>query len=102
MSTRRCARAPAGPASRCPARPRSVDGGVLAAIIDIPPHVGYAAVFALIAIVPLVSLAAAAAIIGDNVGFTIGRYGGRRLLLRPGPLHEHRRRVIEYGEPFFE
>jgi membrane-associated protein len=101
---------------------------VLAALIDIPPNVGYAAVFALIAvetmgipvpgetaliaaallahdgqldIVPLVVLASAAAIIGDNVGFTIGRTGGRRLLLRPGPLLAHRRRVIELGEPFF-
>src|SRR4051795_3697261 len=73
---------------------------VLAALIDIPPNVGYAAVFALIAvetmgipvpgetaliaaallahdgqmdIVPLVVLAASAAIIGDNIGFAIGR-----------------------------
>jgi membrane-associated protein len=101
---------------------------VLAALIDIPPNVGYAAVFALIAvetmgipvpgetaliaaallahdgqmeIVPLVVLAGAAAIIGDNIGFTIGRTGGRRLLLHPGPLLRHRRRVIELGEPFF-
>jgi membrane-associated protein len=101
---------------------------VLAALIDIPPNVGYAAVFGLIAIetmgipvpgetaliaaallahdgqmeiVPLVGLAAAAAIIGDNVGFTIGRKGGRRLLLHPGPLLSHRRRVIDIGEPFF-
>jgi membrane-associated protein len=102
---------------------------VLAAIVDIPPHVGYAAVFALIAvetmgipvpgetaliaaallahdgqlsIVPLVAIAAAAAIIGDNVGFAIGRHGGRRLFLRPGPFHDHRLRIIEQGEPFFE
>jgi undecaprenyl-diphosphatase len=102
---------------------------VLAAIVDIPPHVGYAAVFALIAvetmgipvpgetaliaaallahdgqlsIVPLVAVAAAAAIIGDNVGFAIGRHGGRRLFLRPGPFHDHRLRIIEHGEPFFE
>ena len=97
---------------------------MLAAIVDIPPHVGYAAVFALIAvetmgipvpgetaliaaallahdgqlsIVPLVAIAAAAAIIGDNVGFAIGRHGGRRLFLRPGPLHDHRLRIIEHG-----
>ena len=102
---------------------------MLAAIIDIPPNVGYAAVFALIAvetmgipvpgetaliaaallahrgqleIVPLVAIAAAAAILGDNVGFTIGRHGGRRLLLRPGPFRHHQQRVIDYGEPFFE
>jgi membrane protein DedA with SNARE-associated domain len=97
---------------------------VLAAIVDIPPHVGYAAVFALIAvetmgipvpgetaliaaallahdgqlsIVALVAIAAAAAIIGDNVGFAIGRHGGRRLFLRPGPFHDHRLRIIEHG-----
>jgi membrane-associated protein len=102
---------------------------LLAAIVDIPPNVGYAAVFALIAvetmgiplpgetaliiaavaahngklqIVPLVAIAAAAAILGDNVGFAIGRHGGRRLLLAKGPLLEYRERVIEYGEPFFE
>jgi membrane-associated protein len=102
---------------------------LLAAIVDIPPHVGYAAVFALIAIetmgipvpgetaligaallahdgqlsiVALVVVAAAAAILGDNVGFAIGRHGGRRLFLTPGPFHEHRLRVIEFGEPFFE
>ena len=77
---------------------------MLAAIVDIPPHVGYAAVFALIAvetmgipvpgetaliaaallahdgqlsIVPLVVVAAAAAIIGDNVGFAIGRQSAK-------------------------
>ena len=48
------------------------------------------------------ALAATAAILGDNVGFAIGRHGGRRLFVRPGPFHEHRLRVIEYGEPFFE
>jgi membrane protein DedA with SNARE-associated domain len=101
---------------------------VLAAIIDIPANVGYAAVFALIAvetmgvpvpgetaliaaallahdgqmdIVTLVALAAAAAIIGDNIGFTIGRKGGRTLFLRPGPFHRQRLRVLEIGEPFF-
>src|SRR5437763_493253 len=52
-------------------------------------------------IVPLVASAAAAAIVGDNVGFMIGRHGGRRLLLSPGPLQRHRRHVIDYGEPFF-
>src|SRR5215218_2128691 len=101
---------------------------MLAALIDIPPNVGYAAVFALIAvetmgipvpgetaligaallahdgqlsIVVLVALAAAAAIIGDNVGFAIGRKGGRRLFARPGPFHRHRLAVLDAGEAFF-
>jgi membrane-associated protein len=46
-------------------------------------------------------LAAFAAIIGDNVGYAIGRSGGRRLLERPGFLEQHRHRVLEHGEPFF-
>ena len=101
---------------------------MLAAIIDLPANVGYAAVFALIAVetmgipVPgetalvgaallahdgrlditvLVVLAAAAAIIGDNIGFAIGRKGGRRLFSRPGPFHRHRLAVLAHGEPFF-
>jgi membrane protein DedA with SNARE-associated domain len=55
-----------------------------------------------LSIVPLVVIAAAAAIVGDNVGFAIGRHGGRRLFLRPGPLYHQRLRLIERGEPFFE
>jgi membrane protein DedA with SNARE-associated domain len=46
-------------------------------------------------------LAAAAAILGDNAGYVIGRKGGRWLLLQPGPFARHRARVLEIGEPFF-
>src|SRR3954454_14020521 len=53
-------------------------------------------------IVPLVAIAAAAAILGDNVGFTIGRHGGPQPLLGPGPFRRNRQRVIAYAEPFFE
>jgi membrane protein DedA with SNARE-associated domain len=101
---------------------------VLATLIHIPANVGYAAVFALVAIetmgipVPaetaliaaallahkgqmdvgtLIVVASAAAILGDNVGFAIGRRYGRRLFMAPGPLHEHRLKVLELGEPFF-
>src|SRR4051794_22725446 len=49
----------------------------------------------------LIGLAAAAAILGDNIGFAIGRKGGRRLFLAPGPLHERRVAALELGEPFF-
>jgi membrane-associated protein len=49
----------------------------------------------------VIALAAAAAILGDNVGYLIGRKRGRWLLLRPGPLAHHRARVLEVGEPFF-
>jgi membrane-associated protein len=101
---------------------------LLAAIVEIPSNVGYTVVFALIAIetmgipvpgetaliaaallahdgqmdiVVLVALASAAAILGDNVGFAIGRKGGRALLSRPGPWHDTRLRALAYGEPFF-
>jgi membrane-associated protein len=102
---------------------------VFAAIVDIPPDVGYALVFALIAvetmgipvpgetaliaggllahegkleIVPLIAIAAAAAILGDNVGFAIGRKLGRRVFEAPGPLHQQRLAALAVGEPFFE
>jgi membrane-associated protein len=50
----------------------------------------------------VIGLAAAAAIVGDNIGYLIGRKGGRWLLERPGLMYRQRRRVIEVGEPFFE
>jgi membrane-associated protein len=101
---------------------------VLAALINVPPNVGYPIVFGLIAIetmgipvpgetaliaaallahdgqldiVPLIVIASLAAIIGDNIGFAIGRKGGRRVFAAPGPLYEHRLKLLEHGEPFF-
>jgi len=50
----------------------------------------------------VIAAAAAGAIIGDNIGYYIGRRGGRWLLQRPGPFHSQRLRVLEMGEPFFE
>jgi membrane-associated protein len=102
---------------------------VIATFLDVAETVGYPVIFALIAIetmgipVPgetalvtagivasrgrleievVIALAACAAILGDNVGFAIGRKLGRRLLTAPGPLLHHRRRVIAVGEPFFD
>jgi membrane protein DedA with SNARE-associated domain len=49
----------------------------------------------------LVVLAAAAAILGDNVGFAIGRKGAGGCSARPGPVPQHRLAVLEHGEPFF-
>jgi membrane-associated protein len=101
---------------------------VVLALIHIPAHLGYLILFGLIAAesagVPLpgetalitggvfaqrgelelalvIPIAAAAAIIGDNVGYVIGRTGGRRLLERDGFLEHHRREIIRRGEPFF-
>lgn len=53
-------------------------------------------------IVLVIVLASAAAIIGDNIGFQIGRRGGRVLLERPGRFYEERQRVLAIGDPFFE
>jgi membrane-associated protein len=102
---------------------------VFAALVDIPPNVGYSVVFALLAVetmgipVPgetaliaaallahdgkmdiatLIVVASAAAIIGDNVGFAIGRKGGRRLFVMPGPFHRQRLEALAVGQPFFE
>jgi membrane protein DedA with SNARE-associated domain len=50
----------------------------------------------------VIALAAAGAIVGDNIGYAVGRRGGRWLLERPGRFHRHRLRALEVGEPFFE
>jgi membrane-associated protein len=50
----------------------------------------------------VIGTAAAAAIVGDNIGYVIGQRGGRWLLERPGPFHKQRLEVLELGEPFFE
>jgi membrane protein DedA with SNARE-associated domain len=49
----------------------------------------------------VLAIAIVAAIVGDNVGYLIGRTGGRRLLERPGFMFTHRRRLLETSEPFF-
>jgi membrane-associated protein len=98
------------------------------ALIKIPAHLGYLALAGLVGVestgVPVpgetalitaailarsgefniavvIAVAAGAAIIGDNIGYVIGRAGGRRLLEHPGPLEHHRRALLEKGEPFF-
>jgi len=50
----------------------------------------------------VIALAAIAAIVGDNIGYLIGRKGGRWLLQRPGRLHRQRLEVLRTGEPFFK
>jgi membrane protein DedA with SNARE-associated domain len=53
-------------------------------------------------IVEVIVVAAAAAIIGDNVGYWVGRLGGRRLLERWEPLERHAGRVLPWSERFFK
>jgi membrane-associated protein len=55
-----------------------------------------------LALPAVIATAAVAAIVGDNIGYLIGRHGGRRLLERPGRFARQRAKVLEVGEPFFE
>jgi membrane protein DedA with SNARE-associated domain len=50
----------------------------------------------------VIPIAALAAIVGDNVGYGIGRKGGRWLLERPGRFESHRKQALALGEPFFQ
>jgi membrane protein DedA with SNARE-associated domain len=49
----------------------------------------------------VIILAAAAAIVGDNIGYAIGRVGGRRLIVGGGPFQSQRLQLVERSEPFF-
>jgi membrane protein DedA with SNARE-associated domain len=98
-------------------------------LIEIPEHVGYAAVFAFVAVeasgVPVpgetalisaavlasqgelaielvIPLAATAAIVGDNIGYLLGARFGRRLLTRPGRAHAKRLEALRRGSDLFE
>ena len=50
----------------------------------------------------VIAVAAAAAIIGDNLGFAFARRFGPGLLRHPGPFARQRREAADKGEPFFE
>jgi membrane protein DedA with SNARE-associated domain len=98
-------------------------------LIDIPEHVGYAAVAVFVAVeasgVPVpgetaligaavlasqgelsielvIAIAAAAAIVGDNVGYMLGARFGRRLLERPGRTQARRLEALRQGERLFD
>jgi membrane protein DedA with SNARE-associated domain len=49
----------------------------------------------------VIAVAAAAAIIGDNLGYSIGRTGGRKLFRRWAPLERWSERVLPFSERFF-
>jgi undecaprenyl-diphosphatase len=53
-------------------------------------------------IAAVIAVAALAAIVGDNVGYVLGRHAGRRLLTRDGRWMERRRTFLVRGEAFFE
>jgi membrane protein DedA with SNARE-associated domain len=50
----------------------------------------------------VIGFAALGAIIGDNIGYSIGRKGGRWVLVRPGRFQRERLAMLEVAEPFFE
>ena len=50
----------------------------------------------------VIVIAAASAIVGDNLGYLLGRRFGREVLEHPGPLHRRRLQVIAAGDRFFD
>lgn len=101
---------------------------MLAALINVPAGIGYPLLFGFVAaesagaLVPgetslivaaalaaqgrlslplVIAVAAGAAILGDNVGYLIGRKGLRPLVDRPGRWATSRQRLVERGEVFF-
>ncbi len=50
----------------------------------------------------VIAAAAAAAIVGDNLGYWVGRTGGRKLLERWGPLKRWSAGVLPWSERFFQ
>jgi membrane protein DedA with SNARE-associated domain len=102
---------------------------VVAALINIGGSVGYPLLFALIAaesagaLVPgetslilagalagdgklslpvVIAVAASAAILGDNVGYVLGRQGLRHLAVRLGRSSGRAERALEHSEEFFK
>ena len=98
------------------------------ALLSIPRNLGYVALAALVgteasgvpvpgetalitasvlssdgklAIEAVIAIAAASAIVGDNVGYLLGARFGRRLLTRPGRTYEHRVRALRRGDELF-
>jgi len=50
----------------------------------------------------VIVIAVASAIVGDNIGYAIGRKLGREVLEAPGPLQERRVKLIGIGDRFFD
>jgi membrane protein DedA with SNARE-associated domain len=105
-----------------------MDESLLGTLINVPAGIGYPLLFGFVAaesaggLVPgetslilaaalaaqgqlslpvVIAVAAGAAILGDNVGYVIGRSALRRLVDRPGHWAAERRRLVESGEEFF-
>ncbi len=50
----------------------------------------------------VILIGACSAILGDNIGYLLGRKLGREVLVSRGPFHEQRGRVIEVGDSYFK
>jgi membrane protein DedA with SNARE-associated domain len=50
----------------------------------------------------VILIGVASAVIGDNLGFLLGRHFGREVLEARGPFHRRRVLLIRYGDRFFE
>ena len=50
----------------------------------------------------VIVIAAASAIVGDNIGYWLGRLIGREVLEAPGPFQKRRKRLIAIGQRFFD
>jgi membrane-associated protein len=50
----------------------------------------------------VIIIGVASAIIGDNLGYGLGRRVGRDVLEKPGPLYHRRLRLISAGDRFFD
>ena len=53
-------------------------------------------------IVLVIVIGSASAIVGDNIGYLLGRKLGRGVLTGPGPVHARRVMVINVGDRFFK
>jgi membrane protein DedA with SNARE-associated domain len=49
----------------------------------------------------VILIACASAIIGDNIGYVLGRKFGRDVLTARGPFHQRRSMLIDLGDRFF-
>jgi membrane protein DedA with SNARE-associated domain len=50
----------------------------------------------------VILIAVCSAIVGDNIGYLLGRRYGRSVFTAPGPFMHHRIRATRYGDGFFE
>jgi membrane protein DedA with SNARE-associated domain len=50
----------------------------------------------------VIVIACAAAIVGDNIGYAIGRKLGREALEAPGPFEARRKKLMSIGDRFFK